>query len=138
MHSYVDAVLGAQRDRRQRFDEVTGKQVQMEGLLDHGEQESRYAVAGDQRGQAATALRRRTIAGGLERAVLRLPPQSTRLQLPLGAVVGDISASGYGSVHHASGGTRRKPSCRKSSVHTSRLLVTNLANFLEVRFCTTF
>ena len=39
MHGYTDAVLGPQRDGGMRLDGMTGHEVKMEPLLDHGEQQ---------------------------------------------------------------------------------------------------
>ena len=38
MHGYTDAVLGSQRDRGMGLDGMTGYEVKMELLLNHGEQ----------------------------------------------------------------------------------------------------
>ena len=37
MHGYTDAALRSQRDRGKRLDRMTGYEVEMELLLDHGE-----------------------------------------------------------------------------------------------------
>src|SRR5215472_2971679 len=39
VHGYTDAVLGSQRDRGKRLHGMTGYEVEMELLLDHGEQQ---------------------------------------------------------------------------------------------------